>query len=83
MDVVEEEELKMALKRGPILAKTMHESWESGGVWFWHCLKSVNAMSSLMEDHICPKFSRLSLKTEEILSRYRCRESARLLIKRC
>lgn len=72
-----EEEVNVASM--PMLASIMYKSWESGGVWFWRCLTSTNAMISLVEDHICPRFSRLSSKAEEILSEYWCQGSAEVV----
>jgi hypothetical protein len=40
------------------------EKLSSDGVWFWRCLTSINPMISLVEDHICPRFSRLFCKAE-------------------
>jgi hypothetical protein len=77
MKIFEEEEVNMASK--PVLASIMHEGWESDGVWFWRCLTSTNGMISLVEDHICPRFSRLSSKAEEILSQYWCQGSAEVV----
>ena len=36
-------------------------------------------MISLVEDHICPRFSRLSSKAEEIISQYWCQGSAEVV----
>lgn len=79
MKIFEEEEVKVALKQKPVLASIMYEGWESDGIWFWRCLTSTNAMISLIEDHICPRFSRLSSKAEEILSEYWCQGSAEVV----
>ena len=49
-----------------MLVSIIYEGWESDRVWFWRCLTSTNAMISLVEDYICPRFSRLSSKAEEI-----------------
>jgi len=77
MYIFEEEEQKMAGKEHDILlARVMCDMWESKGVWFWHCIKSVNAMYFLLEDHLCPRFSgSLSLKAEEIVSQFWCEHS--------
>ena len=70
MKIFEAEEVNMAAKKKSSLASIMYKGWESDGVWFWRCLTSTNAMFSLIEDYICPRFSRLSTKAEEILSQY-------------
>ena len=69
----------MASKQMPVLASIMYKSSKYDGVWFWRCLTSTNAMISLVEDHICPRFSRLSSKAEEILSQYWCQGSAEVV----
>jgi hypothetical protein len=79
MKIFEEEEVNMASKQMPVLASIMYEGWESDGTWFWRCLTSTNAMISLVEDHICPRFSRLSSKAEEIFSQYWCQGSAEVV----
>jgi hypothetical protein len=79
MKIFELEEVNMASRLKPVLASIMYKSWESDGVWFWRCLTSTNAMISLVEDHICSKFSRLSSKAEEILSEYWCQGSAEVV----
>ena len=43
---------------------------------------STNAMISLIEDHICPKFSRLTSKAEEVLSEYWCQGSGEVVEKK-
>ena len=48
-------------------------------MWFWRCLTSTNAMISLVEDHICPRFSRLSSQAKEIISQYWCPDSAEVV----
>jgi hypothetical protein len=66
MEIFEEEEVNIASKQKPGLASIIYKGWESDRVWFWRCLISTNAMISLVEDHICPRFSRLSSKAEPI-----------------
>jgi hypothetical protein len=77
--VLLEEEVNMASKQKPMLASIIYEGWESDRVWFWRCLTSTNAMNSLVEDHICPRFSRLSSKAEEIFFQYWCQGSAEVV----
>ncbi|KAK3685286.1 hypothetical protein B0T22DRAFT_529330 [Podospora appendiculata] len=40
LEVLEEEEIEMTPGRKPALANILRESWESGAVWFCHCLLS-------------------------------------------
>jgi hypothetical protein len=82
MGIFEAEEASMASKQKPVLASIMYEGWKSDRVWFWHCLTSTNAMISLVEDHICPRFSPLSSKAEKILSQYWCQGSAAVVEKK-
>lgn len=82
MNLFEAEEVNIASKQKPALASIMYKGQESDGVWFWRCLGSTNAMISLVEDYICPKFSRLSFKAEEILSQYQCQGSAEVIEKK-
>ena len=82
MAILEEEELGMTAKLTPSRALVMHESWESRGVWFWHCLSSVDAMYSLVKNHICPKFSSLSTKKETVLAEFWCPGSAEVVEKK-
>ncbi|OBT65052.1 hypothetical protein VE03_05186 [Pseudogymnoascus sp. 23342-1-I1] len=79
MKIFEAEETNIAPRDTPMLATIMQEGWESDGVWLWHCLTSINAMISLVEDHLSPRFSRLSSKTEEIISQYWCPDSAEVV----
>ncbi|KAI1839579.1 hypothetical protein JX266_014210 [Neoarthrinium moseri] len=67
MHALEEEESRIA-HRQLTLAPAMHASWESGAVWFWRCLSSVNATYSLVDDHISPQFSRLSWIVAQLLT---------------
>lgn len=87
-EVEEEEEEEMLRKSGLLkedeavtLSSTIHDGWESGAVWFWHCLDSVNAMLTLVEDHIAPPFSRVSADAE-VLHKYWCRESRKVVNKK-
>jgi hypothetical protein len=75
MEIFEKEEVSMAAKQKPVLSSIMYKGWKSDGVWFWHCLTFTNAMISLVGDYICPRFSRLSSKAEEIFSQYWCLDS--------
>ncbi|KAK0732916.1 hypothetical protein B0T26DRAFT_736057 [Lasiosphaeria miniovina] len=80
MDVLEEEEAIVAPAPGhpPALAAIMRESWDSGTVWFLRCLTSVNAMISLVDDHISPRFYPLSFRVEDVFSKYWCQDSTQV-----
>lgn len=76
MHIFEEEEQKNMANTDISLARVIHDMWESKGVWFWHCLASVNAMYFLLESHLCPRFSGgLPRKAEEIVSQFWCENS--------
>ncbi|KAK4096255.1 hypothetical protein N658DRAFT_519323 [Parathielavia hyrcaniae] len=76
MDMLEEEEVAMTGGSQSVLARIMHESWESGAVWFWRCLTSVDALFHLVEDHVSPRYCPFSSKVEQVLSEYWCQDSA-------
>lgn len=38
------------------ITRTMHDLWVSKAVWFWACIRSLNAWLFVFEDHIVPKF---------------------------
>ena len=79
MIIFEEEEVNMVLKQKLVLASIMYKGQESDRVQFWRCLTSTNAMISLVEDYICPRFSCLSSKAKEIFSQYQCQGSAKVV----
>jgi hypothetical protein len=80
MDIFEEEERARGKEHGMSLARVMYDMWKSKGVWFYHSLTSVNAINSLLEDHICPKFSfELSSETEKIISQFWCEDSGHVV----
>jgi hypothetical protein len=74
MDIFKEE-VRMTPTDSPSLTSTIHDGRKYGAVWFWRRSTSVNAMFSLVEDHIGPGFLPLSTKTEGILSQYWCQGS--------
>jgi hypothetical protein len=75
MDMFEEEEVKMMPTNPPAMTRIMHDGWNSGAVWFWHCITSVNAMWSLFDDHIGPRFFPLSTDSEGVIAQYWCQGS--------
>ena len=83
MVIFEAEERKMAAGHNLSLAHIMRETWESGGIWFWHSVMSTNAMYPLFTDHICPRFSsRLLFREEELLSRFWSEDAAQFVDKK-
>lgn len=76
MRIFEEQERKLVKEHNIHISKLMDEMWETKGMWFWYCIKSVNAQLYIVEDHICPGFSALlSGKSEEILSKFFCKSA--------
>ncbi|GAB0134326.1 hypothetical protein EsDP_00002703 [Epichloe bromicola] len=45
------------MDHGIDITSTIRDTWESKGVWFWACVRSINAWLFVFEDHILPKFS--------------------------
>jgi hypothetical protein len=78
LNIFEEEEVKITLTKPPAITPILHDGWKSGAVWFWHCITSVNAAWSLVEDHIGPRFVPISTDTERIFSRYWCQGSSQV-----
>ncbi|KAG5938247.1 hypothetical protein E4U53_008048 [Claviceps sorghi] len=78
----EDREAAMAKKKHDItLSQVMQNTWDSKGVWFWHCLSSVNAMYFLVASHLYPPQS-ISIEAETYLSRFWCRESKAVVEKK-
>ncbi|KAI1823274.1 hypothetical protein F4861DRAFT_338105 [Xylaria intraflava] len=83
MRILKAEEEKVLINPSISLSKVMESMWESRRVWFWYCLDSVDAMSYLVRDHICPQFgTSWSPKMEEILSYFWCEDSQKLVDKK-
>lgn len=78
----EEEEQKVVAHHSLSLANIMDETWTSKGVWFWHCIKCLNAMTSIARAHICPQFSTRLAGVSEILSKFWCVDSYSVLEKK-
>jgi hypothetical protein len=38
------------------ITSLMQESWTSRAVWFWACIRSLNAWLFVFEDHTLPEF---------------------------
>lgn len=83
MGVFRDEEQKIALEHGIMLSSVMEDMWQSKGVWYWRCLDSATAMLSLLEDHICPRFSiHLSPKIGEVISKLWCENPDKVVAKK-
>lgn len=79
VETLEKEELTTAPGRQPVLSHVLREGWESGAVWFWHCLTCLDAIFPLVEDHISPKYWPLSSTVEGVFSLYWCQKSAEVV----
>ncbi|KAF1962006.1 hypothetical protein CC80DRAFT_531758 [Byssothecium circinans] len=71
MGILAKEEHEVTMQHGISVSRTMEEMWDSKGVWFWHCLTSVDAMHFLPEDHLCPS-GYLSSEVERAVSEFWC-----------
>lgn len=72
MEVFDEVEAASPLGGGASLAGVIRESWESGTVWLWHCLTCVDAIISLVQEHVAPRYFGMSVRVEVVLSQYWC-----------
>jgi hypothetical protein len=81
MDIFEAEACNVTGEHGIPIAQIMRETWESGGVWFWHSITSVNAISLLFKQHILPRFlsKRLMLREEEMLSSFWSEDASKVV----
>ncbi|OAP57606.1 hypothetical protein AYL99_08344 [Fonsecaea erecta] len=53
-----DEEAKIVPQKHDIrVVEMMRDTWLSKGVWFWACIRSLNAWPFIFEDHILPRFS--------------------------
>jgi hypothetical protein len=74
MDILEGEGHKMTMEHDIPVGRIMKDVWYSKGVWFWRCLTSVDAMTFLLEDHLCPSRC-LSSGFERTLSEFWCEDA--------
>lgn len=76
LSLLREEERELAAADGApqhaLLSETMRSTWASGSNWFFWCLKSVNAMYNLVEQHILPQYhsSTLTPKQDKLVSQF-------------
>ncbi|PFH59375.1 hypothetical protein XA68_12460 [Ophiocordyceps unilateralis] len=54
--IMDEEARLISTEHDVDITSRMRYAWESKGVWFWACLRSINAWLFVFEDHILPKF---------------------------
>ncbi|SPJ78505.1 uncharacterized protein FTOL_06894 [Fusarium torulosum] len=81
MHMFEEEEAK-ADSDTP-LSRVMQDTWDSKAFWFWHCLVSVDAMSWLIWDQICPQFdTSWGPSMSKMLSKFWCQDSQEMVDKK-
>ncbi|KAM0363078.1 hypothetical protein ACHAPK_011216 [Fusarium culmorum] len=81
MRIFEEEEAK-ADSDTP-LSRVMQDTWNSKAFWFWHCLESVDAMSWLIWDQICPQFgTSWAPSMSTMLSKFWCQDSQEVVDKK-
>ncbi|KAF4340647.1 aminoglycoside phosphotransferase [Fusarium beomiforme] len=81
MRIFEEEEVKA--DSDTALSRVMQDTWNSKAFWFWHCLESVDAMSWLMRDQICPQFgTSWAPSMSKMLSKFWCEDSQEMVDKK-
>ncbi|RDA91278.1 hypothetical protein CP533_6325 [Ophiocordyceps camponoti-saundersi (nom. inval.)] len=54
--IMDEEAGNVPAEHGLCVTSVMRSVWESKGVWFWACLRSINAWLFVFEDHIGKRF---------------------------
>lgn len=62
MEVFQHEEARLGQSG---LSRAIRESWASGSYWVYHCLTSVDALPTIMEDHLWGLFGFCPSTTEE------------------
>ncbi|KAF5027345.1 hypothetical protein F66182_546 [Fusarium sp. NRRL 66182] len=81
MSIVAKEEHGATMEHAISVSDIMGEMWNSKGVWFWHCLTSVDAMTFLLEDHLCPTGC-LSSEVEHAVSEFWCDDAGTVVRKK-
>jgi hypothetical protein len=79
MGVFEQEEIAADSRMS--FSKLMNEMWDSHGVWYWHCLSSVNAMYFLLGCHVLPD-KRLTKEAEKVISRFWSKDTKSVIKKK-
>ena len=77
----EEEKATSACQDAP-LARIMREMWESGGVWFWFSVDSINAAYSLGFKHLMPRFTNKPPLVRETMSEFWCEGSSEMVARK-
>ncbi|CVK85176.1 uncharacterized protein FMAN_02075 [Fusarium mangiferae] len=54
---MDEELQKVTMKHDIQITEVIRDMWDSKGVWYWACIRSLNGWLFIVEDHIIPKFS--------------------------
>ncbi|CAG2000559.1 unnamed protein product [Fusarium graminearum] len=52
------------------ITRTMRQSWDSKGVWYWACIESTNGWLFVLEDHIIPMFSSVKGLVDDLKQMY-------------
>ncbi|CZS86089.1 unnamed protein product [Fusarium graminearum] len=52
------------------ITRTMRQSWDSKGVWYWACIESTNGWLFALEDHIIPMFSSVKGLVDDLKQMY-------------
>ncbi|KAK3906681.1 hypothetical protein C8A05DRAFT_40528 [Staphylotrichum tortipilum] len=78
----EEEHGEMSTSLGVPLSQIMRQTWESGGMWLWLSVDSVNAAYSLVSKHLMPRFTSRTSETREAISEFWCEESCVMVAKK-
>ncbi|KAK3361599.1 hypothetical protein B0T24DRAFT_652807 [Lasiosphaeria ovina] len=76
-----EQEQETTPEHGIAISQLMQDMWASKGVWFWHCLSSINAMYFVLETHLSPK-GYLSADTEKAVSQFWCENAEEVVQKK-
>lgn len=75
----EHEEQQTAAHHSLKLSRIMHETWKSGGIWFWLALSCVNGAKPLIYRYIVPMFTKKPMRFREALHEFWCRGSDRVV----
>lgn len=82
IDIFEQEEHEASGGGGHSISQVMHSSWDSGGVWFWHSITSVNAMFGLVNKHLCPSTELYLPQVTAALSKFWCDDAEAVVEKK-
>lgn len=82
LDAFEQEQSKLNFTPVWSLEDILNETWESKTVWFWQCLRSVDATLYLVTDHLCPPSAGKLANIARSLSSLWCEDSAQAVVKK-